>query len=574
MLKKYRNAVFLPFTTRCYVVYAGWKKKAETFSLVPYSLNRGNVSRARALIEGRFVVSGQLFDFSNGLGMFWQNTRLSVSLQREIHAFGWLDDLATLGSGKARELAQTLVWSWIYLYRTGAGVGWEPFLVGQRVITCIHHAEFLLHKQDKAVQDLFFASLCQQVLYLRRHWKKTPSLRGRIAGLVGVIYGGIFLSDMNYVLKGALKKLKQECRQNISKNGEINHCSCNDILEIFTLISWAKTALERCKIDIPAEIIDAVSAMAETLRILRQADASLPCFDNNLDVRDDGWLDKILACNTDNWRRARASAMGIYSFKSGRVSLAVDTAKPRSSAYYAGYTGSASVFAFQLNTSNQPIIISTPLSPVKQMNDPEVAATTLAHSSLYMNMIDGADFVKQKNARKPMFVSQYLNHEYVKGNGVKSFIGHHTMFTPRYGINHSRQIELSFDGGKVVGRDIIGAFMYKKDDSDIDIEQYFSMNPNVEVDFSVCFNVHPNMKVFYDDNVSAICLMSRTDKNTGEKWFFRANGYSDIALKEGIFFDSELLENYGHKKIVLTASLKGSSHMSVLSWGFTRQASH
>ncbi len=216
-------------------------RPATAFTSTPEPRTIGSFARGRQLIAGNFLFAGRLITSSDA--QIWSLGARDLSFTNELHGFAWLDDLASVGDIAARQKAQDWVWLWISQYGAGRGPGWTPDLTGRRLIRWINHALFLLRGQESAQSAAFYRSLAQQTIFLSRRWHKAGAGLPRFEALTGLIYAGLALEGMSQYVAPALKALDKECKLQVDPDGGIPTRNPEELLEVFTLLTWTAAAL-------------------------------------------------------------------------------------------------------------------------------------------------------------------------------------------------------------------------------------------------------------------------------------------------------------------------------------------
>ena len=146
----------------------------------------------------------------------------------------------------------------------------------------------------------------KQVVYLSRRWKTASSGLPRFEALTGLIYAGLALQGMDHLIDPALEALTRDCQTQIDANGGIPSRNPEDLLEVFTLLTWAALALTEAGQTPSQEHIAAIERIAPALLALRHADGDLARFHGGGRGME-GRLDHALA----NSRHARATTRSI-----------------------------------------------------------------------------------------------------------------------------------------------------------------------------------------------------------------------------------------------------------------------
>ena len=208
------------------------------------------------------------FTFAMGYlgGIYFIANWTSEDIAAEAQGFVWLDDLAAVGDGPARKRAQDWVWDWIARYGTGRGPGWSPDLTGRRLIRWINHALFLLSGRDKAQSEAYFAQVTAQTVFLSGRWKQAAPGRPRFEALAGLVVAGLALTGMEKLVAPAVAALAAECAREVDRRGGIPTRNPEELLDVFTLLTWAEQALSEAGRMPPPALVQALERIAPTLR--------------------------------------------------------------------------------------------------------------------------------------------------------------------------------------------------------------------------------------------------------------------------------------------------------------------
>src|SRR6056297_503295 len=251
-------------------------RAATAFVSQPEPRTIGSYARGRQLVAGNFLFAGHLLQEPDS--NIWDLTPPDKAFAEEIHGFGWLDDLAALGDASARQCAQAWLWSWIERYGAGRGPGWTPDLAGRRLIRWINHALFVLSGQSADRTQIFYKSLAQQTIFLGRRWQVARPGLPRFEALTGLVYAGLSLEGMETHIAPAVTALARECDRQIDDAGGLPTRNPEELLEVFTLLTWASVALSESGRAPSDAHWSAIERIAPTLRTLRHADGGLARF--------------------------------------------------------------------------------------------------------------------------------------------------------------------------------------------------------------------------------------------------------------------------------------------------------
>lgn len=285
-------------------------KPATGFVSTPEPKSIGSFAKGRQLIAGNFLFAGHLVEAPNTL--IWDIDPPSAGFVEEMHGFAWLDDLAAVGDFPARKRAQQWMTDWMERYARGKGPGWTPDLTGRRLIRWINHALFFLSGRDEEVSDAFYRTLAQQTIFLSRRWHTASAGLPRFEALTGLIYSGLALNGMEGHVDAAVKALGRECETQIDAEGGLPTRNPEELLEVFTLLTWAASALSDSGRFVEGAHMTALTRIAVTLRALRHSDGSLARFHGG-GRGAEGRLDHALAASGKQGGTARWVAYGVFA---------------------------------------------------------------------------------------------------------------------------------------------------------------------------------------------------------------------------------------------------------------------
>jgi len=519
---------------------AAWAPPGASLVSSPEPRTIGSFARGRQLSAGNFLFAGHQVQAPDL--PIWDLEAPDSAFEAELHGFGWLDDLAAAGDAPARRAAQAWTCDWIARYGTGRGPGWTPDLAGRRLIRWTGHAFFLVSGQDKATGDIFYRALAQHTLFLGRRWQAAAPGLPRFEALTGLIHAGTALEGMDGYAAPAARALERECDAHIGEAGDLVTRNPEELLEVFTLLTWAADALREAGIDAPS-LGAATARIAPTLRTLRHADGSLARFHGGGQGLE-GRLDTALAASGVTARRDGGLAMGYARLNAGRTSIVIDAAPPPAGAASAG--AHASAMAFELTSGRRPVIVNCGPGASFGAEWRRAARATPSHSTLVVDGVSsarlgGAGAEAEWLRQAPRHVPVQMSHA---PDGVL-FEGGHDGYARRYGLTHARTIEMTSDGRGVAGEDMLLAL-------DPGARRRFDAaltgTGMQGVPYEIHFHLHPEVDANIDLGGAAVSLALRS----GEIWVFRTDARADIALKPSVYLEKSRTSPRATKQIVLS----------------------
>jgi len=533
--------------TRLLNRYTAWKARkqpaATGFVSQPEPRTIGSFARGRQLVAGNLLFAGYLVE-SDTTGL-WDVDAPDFAFEAERQGCTWLDDLAAVGDLRARKKAQHWVWGWIDEFGNGAGPGWSPDLTGRRVIRWINHALFLLSGQDKAASDAFYRSLSQQTWFLAQRWKGASPGLPRFEALTGLIYAGLALKGCEELADPAVKALSQDCAVLINADGGLPTRNPEELLDVFTLLTWAAAALHEAGRSVPREHHAALDRIAPTLRALRHSDGALARFHGG-GRGQEGWLDHALAASHVPARAYEGLAMGFARLSARRTSIIVDANVPPVGK--ASYNAHASTLAFELTSGRRPLIVNCGAGESFGLEWRRAGRATPSHSALCVEGHSSARLAAPQKGTGHEFLIEPPTDVPIERDDLDDgyrFQGAHDGYAKHFGVTVARSLELSVDGRTVAGEDMVLALdgaAKKRFDKALDAGGLKGIG------YDLRFHLHPDVDAALDLGGAAVSMALKS----GEIWVFRHDGQCDLKLETSVYLEKTRLKPRQSLQIVLS----------------------
>ncbi|MGR3761509.1 heparinase II/III family protein [Roseobacteraceae bacterium NS-SX3] len=528
---------------RLYAWRARKQPAATGFVSQPEPRTIGSFARGRQLVAGNLLFAGYLVEsLDTGL---WEVEAPDAAFDAERHGFAWLDDLAAVGDIKARRKAQKWVWGWIDRHGGGQGAGWSPDLTGRRVIRWINHALFLLSGKDREDSEAFYRSLSQQTWFLAQRWQGASPGLPRFEALTGLIYAGLALTGQEELADPAVKALARECEAQIDAQGGLPTRNPEELLDVFTLLTWAAAALHEAGRTVPAAHTSAIARIAPTLRALRHSDGGLARFHGGGRGLE-GWLDHALAASHVAPRPAEGLAMGYARLAARRTTVVIDAAPPPQGR--ASYNGHASTLAFELTSGRRPLVVNCGSGESFGVEWRRAGRATPSHSTLCLEGHSSARLAPphrgtghEELIEAPVNVPVEMEHI---ADGTR-FQGGHDGYERHFGLTHARKLELSFDGRGLAGEDMLLALDTAARKR---FDRALAAAGGDGIGFDIRLHLHPEVDAALDLGGAAVSMALKS----GEIWVFRHDGACTLKLEPGVYLEKTRLKPRAAKQIVLS----------------------
>lgn len=535
-------------------------RPATGFTSAPEPRLVGQFARGRQLLAGNFLFPGELIEARGDT--IWAAAERAADPRSAalVQGFHWLDDLAAVGDGRARALAQAWLADWIARFGDGSGPGWTPDLAGQRLIRWITHGLFLLRGQDKAGSAAYFRSAGQQAIFLSRRWKAARPGLPRFAALTGTIYSGLALTGMERQVDPATAALARDCKTQVGRDGGIPSRNPEELTETLTLLTWAETALTDAEREVPDSLRSAIARIAPTLRALRHADGGLARFHGG-GRGADGRLDEALAASGSTTQPDPATLhMGYGRLAAGRTTLILDAAAPPGGARAA--TAHASTLAFELTSGRRPLIVNCGSGSFFGGDWVRAGRATPSHSTLGIDGVSSSRLAATGNGEDRLTDTprDVRVHFETLPDGTR-LAASHDGYRHSHGMIHARTLDMTIDGRGLAGEDLL-TVLDAADEAAFDTAM--TRETLQGIPFSIRFHLHPEVEAQLDLGGSAVSLTLKS----GEIWVFRQTGAQRMHLAPSVYLESGRLKPRATQQVVLVG--RAMSYATRIRWSLAK----
>ncbi len=527
---------------RLAVMAARRARPAGGFVSQPEPRSIGLYTRGKQLVSGNILLAGHL---AEAPGASLWDISAPERFVAEAQGFGWLDDLAALGTKEAQGRAQDWTWGWISRFGGGKGPGWTPDLTGRRIIRWVHHASILMQARDKAQSAAFYAALSRQASYLAKRWRSAGEGLPRFEALTGLVYAGISLIGMERLVAPAAQALAAACEADIDAEGGIPTRNPEELLEVLTLLTWSASAMSEANLHVPQAVSAAITRIAPALRSLRHTDGELARFHGG-DKGAEGRLDQALAAAGVRAGATPAIAMGYARLHGGRTSVIVDASAPP--AGRAARTAHASTCAFELCSGRRALVVNCGSGVAFGADWRRAGRATASHSVLGMEGVSSSRLGPGGEAldyRAQVTASRLT----VGTEGTDLYLAHDGWLSS-HGLTASRSLTLAHDGRRLSGVDTLTALTAEARRRFEDIMTTTAMAGGR---FAIRFHLHPEVDAALDMGGAAVSMALRS----GEIWIFRFSGQAELGLEASAYLETGRLNPRPSTQIVLRGEVRG-----------------
>ena len=471
----------------------------------PPELLPGNASAGQAILSGALTFKGRRYPLP-----YFQ--ALPPEFPKEccehIHGFGWLADLRSVGTPRARHRAQALIADWLSRFDNWRPFVWRPDITGTRLVSWITHFAFYTADADARFHEELFSSLARQSRHLSRSSHlANPGLEA-VAAQQGLIYAGISVPESDNYLAQGLELLESETEKQVLPDG--GHVSRNPEtqLRILRALLEIRDALKAAHIDPPNWLKIVIERMVPMTRALRLGDGALVCFHGG-SGGESAEIDLILAKSKIKGKPALiAPHTQFHRLSAGKTTLVLDAGVPP--AVQANRWAHASTLAFEMSVGNERLIVNCGSTRQMGANWRQALRATAAHSTMVVDDINSSELGKNGGLGRRVHTVQCSRRE-IDGRAVLEVAsdGYKGLFD----LEHRRFLMMSADGTELSGEDLLIGTGGKR--------------------FTVRFHLHPNVQATMIQNGNAVLLKPRR----GRGWKM-VSPDREVLLEESIYIEN------------------------------------
>ncbi|MHA7820713.1 MAG: heparinase II/III family protein [Erythrobacter sp.] len=422
----------------------------------------GDRAAGIALRAGHFLVHGVKQPIS-GLD-FGGGTRLAPGLERNIHSFGWLADLA---ASAPREdciaVAERITSLWLDANPEpgkagGKGPAWEVENVGLRLLAWLVNAPLVLAGQDGALKPRLLRAIAETADWLDRKTVRDGAGLGQVAGWAAVTAAGLLLPEGRpRRLYGEAALIKSLGELVAEDGGNLSRCPAAqmDAIRILTDLIACYEAVER-------EAPDALWVMRELLvpplLALRHGDGALGNWQGQGAIPADRVATLVAATGIRTRALNDPQHWGFQRLRSAKTMVQFDAGPPPRARHTR--TGCASTLAFELSDGASRIIVNCGGSAIAGGLVParigQGLRASAAHSTLVIDDANSTAVLLHGKLGKGAETVEVERRTVTKrGREATRIEASHDGYAARFGLIHSRILTLSGDGGELAGEDIL-----------------------------------------------------------------------------------------------------------------------
>lgn len=501
----------------------------------------GDPAAGTALRAGYFLVHGVKSPLAD---TEFTGPRQPPPLERLIHGFGWLDDLAASAPrAQVTAVAERVLGLWLAANpKPAAGPAWDVGHVAHRLIAWLIHAPLIL-SGDKLFRARVLAAIAVNARWLDRHVGKAPDRLAEMAGWCALTAAGLLLSEGKARRLFAEAGLIRAMGDVIGDDGGVLSRSPLCQIEAIELLIRLRACYSAVRKEPPQQIDAMLSLLVPPLLAVLHGDGALGNWQGAGAVPAER-IEALIAASGVRARPLRdARQWGYQRVTAGKTVLQFDAAPPPLARH--ARDGCASTLAFEFSAGPQRLIVNCGGAAFAGGQIPVRLAqglrATAAHSTLTIDDFNSTAVLI--NGRLGAGVGEVLVDRRAQEGGTRVEASHDG-YASRYGLLHRRILILRDDGSELRGEDVLEATGRKGKRGMIGVALRFHLGPGVDVGQSA-------------DGLGATLMLP-----DGGLWQFRS-GRDAVAIEDSLWSDG-----YGRpvaiRQLVVNAKISRSGE--TFSW--------
>ncbi|MEM6827898.1 MAG: heparinase II/III family protein [Pseudomonadota bacterium] len=517
---------------------------------------QGDRTAGTALRAGYFLVDSVKVPISQI--DFQGNARLAPGIEKSLHSFGWLYDLAASAPREAcAEVAERIMRAWVDANgeppKRAAKMGaWGVENTGLRLMAWLVHAPLVLGGDDKALRRERLESIAQTATWLERKALKSGAGLGPMIGWAAVTAAGLLLPEGKPRRLYAQAALIRSLGDLVAEDGGVlARCPSAQMQAIATLTDLI-ACYEAAQHEAPEALFVMRELLVPPLLALRHGDEAIGNWQGQGAISADRLARLIAATGVRTRPLNEPKHWGFQRLRGDKTVVQFDAAPPPRSRH--ARTGCASTLAFELSDGPARLIVNCGGAALAGGLVPahigQGLRATAAHSTLVLDNANSTAVLLHGQLGKGVEIVDVERRAPTKN--VTRIEASHDGYVARFGLTHQRILSLRSDGSELAGEDILIPTGRK--------------GVRGKVSFAIRFHLGRGVETQLSEDKRGATLLTRD----GRLWQFRlrgdAAGAGEVALavEDSLWVDGEGRPHATRQLVIEGLTSRGGGQFSWL----------
>lgn len=447
----------------------------------------GDRAAGTALRAGHFLVHGA--KLAIGQVDFSATGRISPGIERTVHTFSWLADLAASAPrADCIALAERITTLWLNANsERSKGAAWDIEHAGARLMAWLIHAPLVLAGQTEGLKARLLTAIDGTAAWLDRKVARDGPGLGQVTGWAALVAAGLLLPNGRprrlYAEAGLIRALGDVVGED---GGVLSRCPAAQ-MDAIRLLTDLIACYEAAEQEPPRALIVMRELLVPPLLSLRHGDGGLGSWQGQGAIRADAVAGLIAATGVRTRPLIDVQHWGFQRVRSGDTLVQFDAAPPPRARHTR--IGCASTLAFELSDGPARVIVNCGGSALAGGQVPARIAqglrATAAFSTLVLDNANSTAVLLHGKLGKGVETVE-VERRMVAGKGRQAtrIEAAHDGYGARFGLIHQRILTLSGDGTELAGEDILVPTSNKGKRGKIAFAIRFHLGRGVEVQLS------------------------------------------------------------------------------------------
>jgi len=421
--------------------------------------NRGDRAAGVALRAGHFCVHGvkqpiAQLDFDSG-------ARLSPGLERAVHSFSWLSDLAA--SAPREEcvpVAERITRCWLDVNPVPAkGPAWDLEHASLRLFAWLVHAPLVLGTRDKGLKSRLLEAIDDTADWVEGKAARNCAGLAQVSAWAAVTAAGLLLPQGRPRRLCAQTALIRALGDLVAEDGgTLARCPAAQ-MEAIRLLTDVIACYDAVETEAPQALFVMRELLVPALLALRHGDGALGNWQGQGAILADRLAAVVEASGIRTRALNEAGHWGYQRMRAGETIVQFDAGPPPRARHTR--CGAASTLAFELSDGPARIVVNCGGAATAGGQVParigQGLRASAAHSTLVLdNANSTAVLLHGKLGRGVETVEvERSTIDQRSGRPATRIEASHDGYVARFGLRHTRILTLGGEGGEIAGEDIL-----------------------------------------------------------------------------------------------------------------------
>ncbi|MEL6485581.1 MAG: heparinase II/III family protein [Pseudomonadota bacterium] len=489
---------------------------------------------------------------------FAGQARMAPGIERSLHSFGWLYDLAASAPREAcTDIAERIATGWLKAHssppkRATKSGAWDVETVGLRLMAWLVHAPILISGNQSTLRRDLLNAVVDTATWLDRKALDSGAGLGQMVGWAAVTAAGLLLPEGKprrlYGQAALIRSLGDLVAED---GGVLARCPAAQMQAIATLTDLI-ACYEAVEIEAPEALFVMRELLVPPLLALRHGDGALGSWQGQGAIG----ADRVAALLASTGIRTRPlnepQHWGFQRLRGGKTVVQFDAAPPPRPRH--ARTGCASTLAFEMSDGPARLVVNCGGAALAGGQVPAHIGgglrATAAHSTLVLDNANSTAVLLHGKLGKGVEMVEVERRSVSKH--VTRVEASHDGYAARFGLTHQRILSLRSDGSELAGEDILVPANRK--------------GKRGKVGFAIRFHLGRGVEAHLSQDSRGASLLTPD----GKLWQFRlrgdAAGAGEVALavEDSLWVDGEGRPHATHQLVIEGLTSRGGGQFSWL----------